>query len=163
MREPHPPIAGIRPVSASTVRYPGIPALQTDTERYRCKGGGTLVVRVEAGDRVTLIDCEGGQACELSFLDEKGRFQSAGLGIAFTCAAEGLKSVLSSKEESASRVGAALQRRGADLALAGALRIFGEASPPGSTTEFTIALKGLLIACAPGAAMSPEAQDTATP
>ncbi len=80
MRELHPPIAGIRPVSASIVRYPGIPALQTDTERYRCKGGGTLVVRVEAGDRVTLIDCEGGQACELSFLDEKGRFQSAGLG-----------------------------------------------------------------------------------
>jgi len=152
MRELHPPIAGIRPVSASIVRYPGIPALPSDTERYRCKGGGTLVVRVEAGDRITLTDCEGGQTCELSFLDEKGRFQSAGLGAAFTGAAEGLKSILSSKDASASRVRAALERRGADLASAGALSIFGETSPPGSTAEFTIALKGLLIACAPGAA-----------
>ncbi|TIX87069.1 DUF1989 domain-containing protein [Rhizobium sp. P44RR-XXIV] len=163
MRELHPSIAGVRPVSASIVRYPGIPALPHDTERYRCKGGGTLVLRVEAGDMVTLTDSEGGQVCELSFLDEKGRFQSAGLGTAFTSAAEGLKSILSSDEESASRVRTALQRRGADLASAGALRIFGETSSPGSAAEFTIALKGLLIACAPGAAMSPEAQDTATP
>ena len=61
------------------------------------------------------------------------------------------------------RICAALERRGADLGMAGALRIFGEASTPGSKAEFTIALNGLLIAAAPGGAMSPEAQDTATP
>ena len=163
MRDLHPPTAGIRPISASVVRYPGIPVLPGDTERYRCKGGGSLVVRVEPGDRITVTDSEGGQVCELTFLDEKGRFQSAGLGSAFTGEATGLKAILSSGNDSASRVKAALERRGADLASAAALHLFGASSPAGSTAEFTIAIKGLLVACAPGTAMSPEAQDTATP
>ncbi|MBB3568864.1 DUF1989 domain-containing protein [Rhizobium sp. BK491] len=163
MRDLHPSAAGIRPVSASIVRYPGIPALPPDTERYRCKGGGSLVVRVEPGDRISVADSEGGQVCELTFLDEKGRFQSAGLGSAFTGEATGLKAILSSGNESAVRVRTALERRGADLASAAALRLFGASSPAGSTAEFTIATKGLLVACAPGMAMSPETQDTATP
>lgn len=83
MEDRHPGMLGGRPVSASIIRYPGIPALPKDRERYRCKGGGSLVVRVEAGDHVTVTDIEGCQACELSFLDEDGRFQSAGLGTRF--------------------------------------------------------------------------------
>lgn len=163
MENRHPGMLGGRPVSASIIRYPGVPALPKDTERYRCKGGGSLVVRVEAGDLVTVTDAEGGQACELSFVDESGRFQAAGLGAAFTNAAEGLKTILSREEAGTLRIRSALRRRGADLATAGALRIFGERSTPGSRVEFTIALKGLLIVAAPAEAMSPEAQDTATP
>ncbi len=156
-------MAGVRPVSASIVRYPGIPTLPRDTERYRCKGGGSLVVRVEPGDYVMVTDSEGGQACELSFLDRNGHFQSEGLGTTFTNAAEGLKGVLSSNAESAIRTRTALERHGADLASAGAVQIFGQASLPGSQVEFAIAPEGLLIVAAPGEAMSPEAQDTATP
>jgi aminomethyltransferase len=156
-------MSGVRPVSASIIRYPGIPALPEGVERYRCKGGGSLVVRVEAGDHVTLIDSEGGQACELSFLDENGRFQSTGLGAAFTGSAEGLKAILSSGDEGADRTRTALERRGADLATAGAIRMFSEASIPGSKAEFAITMKGLLIAAAPATTMSPDAQDTATP
>lgn len=155
--------AGLRPVSASRVRYPGIPALPQGTERYRARGGGSLVVRVAPGDHVTAIDSEGGQACEITFLDETGRFLAAGLGAAFTNSAEGLKAILSGEGESALRTRTALERRGADLATAGALRIFGAGSTPGSRAEFTIGLKGLLIVAAPATAMSPEAQDTATP
>ncbi|MBX5090018.1 DUF1989 domain-containing protein [Rhizobium lentis] len=163
MRELHPVMPGRRTVVPSLVHYPGIPALPEGTERYRAKGGGSVVVRVEAGDRVSVIDSEGGQICELSFLDEKGCFQAAGLGTAFSNFAEGLKTILQAEDESAARTRAALQRRGADLAAAGALRIFGTGSTPGSRAEFTIAMKGLLIVAAPAGAMSPEAQDTATP
>lgn len=163
MEDRHPGMLGGRPVSASIIRYPGIPALPKDRERYRCKGGGSLVVRVEAGDHVTVTDIEGCQACELSFLDEDGRFQSAGLGTAFTNDAEGLKTILSREEESSLRTRNALRRRGADLSTAGALRVFGERSTPGSKAEFTTTMKGLLIVAAPGKAMAPEAQDTATP
>lgn len=145
------------------MRYPGVLALPRDTERYRCKGGGSLLLRVEPGDHVSVTDSEGGQVCELTFVDEKGRFQSAGLGTAFTGEAAGLKAILSSPDETAARLRAALERRGADPASAAALRIFGASSPAGSTAEFTIAVKGLLIACAPATAMSPETQDTATP
>ncbi|WP_434714595.1 DUF1989 domain-containing protein (plasmid) [Rhizobium sp. YTUHZ045] len=163
MRELHPVMPSPRTVVPSLVHYPGIPALPEGTERYRAKGGGSVVVRVETGDRVSVIDSEGGQICELSFLDEKGRFQAAGLGTAFSSSAEGLKTILQAEDESAARMRAALQRRGADLATAGALRIFGAGSTPGSRAEFTIAMKGLLIVAAPAGAMSPEAQDTATP
>ncbi|EJZ19385.1 putative glycine degradation aminomethyltransferase, partial [Rhizobium sp. Pop5] len=121
----------LRTVVPSLVHYPGIPALPEGTERYRAKGGGSVVVRVEAGDRVSVIDSEGGQICELSFLDEKGRFQAAGLGTAFTNSAEGLKTILQMDDESAARMRVALQRRGADLAAAGALSIFGAGSSPG--------------------------------
>ncbi|ARQ13059.1 glycine-cleavage system T protein (plasmid) [Rhizobium etli] len=163
MRELHPVMPGPRTVVPSLVHYPGIPALPEGAERYRAKGGGSVVVRVEAGDRLSVIDSEGGQICELSFLDEKGRFQAAGLGTAFSNSAEGLRAILQAEDESAARTRAALQRRGADLAAAGALRIFGAGSPPGSRAEFTIAMKGLLIVAAPAGAMSPDAQDTATP
>ncbi len=163
MRETDTLAPGLRPVLASTIRYPGIPALPRGTERYRCRGGGSLTLRVEPGDVVTLTDSEGGQTCELTFLDESGRFQSAGLGASFTGEASGLKALLASADPSAARLKTTLQRRGAEISSAAALRLFGPASPSGSTAEFNIALKGLLIVCAPAAAMSPEAQDTATP
>ncbi|NEJ74548.1 DUF1989 domain-containing protein [Rhizobium phaseoli] len=163
MRELHPAMTDLRPAAASLVLYPGIPTLPKGTERYRAKGGGSVVVRVEPGDCVTVIDSEGGQVCEVSFLNEKGRFLAAGLGTGFSNAAEGLKAILQGENESASRTRAALERRGADLASAGALRIFGTGSSPGSRADFTISMKGLLIVAAPAGAMSPEAQDTATP
>jgi aminomethyltransferase len=162
MRDTHPQAAGIRPVTASIIRYPGLVTLPQGVERYRCKGGGSLTVRVEPGDAVTLTDSEGAQVCELAFLDEAGHFQSAGLGVSFSGDATGLKALLASGDPSAARLRLALQRRGADIASAGALRLFGASSPAGSTAEFNIALKGLLIVCAPGEAMAPEAQDTAT-
>ncbi|MBY5835920.1 DUF1989 domain-containing protein (plasmid) [Rhizobium leguminosarum] len=163
MRELHPAMTGLRPAAPSLVHYPGIPTLPEGTERYRAKGGGSVVMRVEPGDRVSVIDSEGGQLCEISFLDEKGRFLAAGLGTAFSNSAEGLKAILQAEDESAARTRAALQRRGADLAAAGALCIFGAGSTPGSRADFTISMKGLLIVAAPAGAMSPEAQDTATP
>ncbi|TBY50061.1 DUF1989 domain-containing protein [Rhizobium leguminosarum] len=163
MRELHPVMTGLRPAAPSLVRYPGIPALPEGTERYRAKGGGSVVVRVESGDGVSVIDSEGGQVCEISFLDEKGRFLAAGLGTTFSNSADGLKAILQEEDESAARTRAALERRGADLAAAGALSIFGTGSSPGNRADFTVAMKGLLIVAAPAGAMSPEAQDTATP
>ncbi|MBY4590470.1 DUF1989 domain-containing protein [Rhizobium redzepovicii] len=163
MRELHPVMTGLRPAAPSLVRYPGIPALPEGTERYRAKGGGSVVVRVESGDGVSVIDSEGGQVCEISFLDEKGRFLAAGLGTTFSNSADGIKAILQEEDESAARTRAALERRGADLAAAGALSIFGTGSSPGSRADFTVAMKGLLIVAAPAGAMSPEAQDTATP
>lgn len=163
MRELHSTVGAVRAVSPSLIRYPGLPGMPPGTERYRVKGGGSVVLRVEPGDHVTVTDMEGGQPCELSFIDETGRFVSAGLGVAFTNAAEGLKAILASDDESVRRTRAAFARRNVDLATAGAVRLFGEASTPGSRADFTIAAKGLLIAAAPASAMSPEAQDTATP
>lgn len=163
MHELHSTARAVRNASPSLIRYPGVSGMPPGTERYRVKGGGSVVLRVAPGDHLTVTDMEGGQACELSFVDETGHFVSAGLGTTFTNGAEGLKAILASDDESVRRTRAAFARRNVDLAKAGAVRFFGEASMPGSRAEFTIAAKGLLIAAAPASAMSPEAQDTATP
>lgn len=156
-------LPGVRPVQATATRYPGIPSLGAGTERYRCKGGGSLVLRVDAGDRLTVTDSEGGQLCEISFVDANGRFEPAGLGVRFSDSADGLKSILASDEASALRTRRALARRNVDIGTAAALCLFGAESPAGNTAEFTVALAGLLIVAAPAPFMAPDMQDTGTP
>ncbi len=152
----------LAPPRPSTILRPGIPALPAGVERYRVKGRGTTVVKVAAGDRIVIKDVEGGQLCEVSFVDAKGRFNAAGLGVAFSGAATGLQDMLSRDEESARRVLTALRRRSVDPADAQALMLFGESSSAGASAELTIALDGLLIVGAPAPLMDAELQNTAT-
>lgn len=153
----------ITPPRPSTILRPGIRMPSPGLERYRVRGGGSTVVKVGEGDRITLIDCEGGQAAELSFVDAGGQFNAAGLSIRFDTAGEGLKSVLSAAAESALSTRSAFERRGVDLARAAGLRLFGAHSPAGDNAAFTAALDGLLIVAAPGPDMRPERQETLTP
>ena len=154
--------AVLRPPRASAILRPGMPSLPAGSERYRVRGRGTTVIKVAAGDRVTLTDIEGCQPCEVSFVDGKGRFNAAGLGTTFSRAADGLKDSLSLDNDSARRTLGALKRRGVDLAQAMALVLFGTRTPAGTIAELTMALDGLLIVAAPGRAMDAESQDTAT-
>jgi len=153
----------LQPPRPSLTRYPGLQSMRSATERYRVKGGGSVVVNVSPGDRVTVIDTEGGQPCEITFVDEAGRFNASGLGTAFTNRSEGLKTILSSGDPSARRTLLSLRRRGIDMGDAGALRLFGESSTPGSQASLVITGQGLLIAAAPAKPMTPSQQDTATP
>ena len=57
-------------------------SLPAGTERYTVPGGGALLVEIEAGDRVTIANTEGGQACELVALDKDGRSDADRLGVA---------------------------------------------------------------------------------
>ena len=152
----------LMPPRPSTILRPGIPALAPGVERYRVKGRGTTVVKVMAGDKITIKDIEGGQLCEVSFVDAQGRFNSAGLGVGFSRAAYGLQEILARDEDSARRTLAALKRRNVDPAGAQALVLFGDSSSPGSSAELTMALDGLLIVAAPAPPMDAEAQNTAT-
>jgi aminomethyltransferase len=42
-------------------------------ERYEVPGGGAVMVRIGAGDRVAVVNAEGGQACEIVAADDEGR------------------------------------------------------------------------------------------
>ncbi|MEO6298328.1 MAG: DUF1989 domain-containing protein, partial [Paracoccaceae bacterium] len=53
--------------------------------------------------------------------------------------------------------------RGIDLGMGIAIRLFDAATLPKTRVDFTALADGWLIVCAPGAAMLPDAQDTATP
>ncbi|MGE4249801.1 MAG: DUF1989 domain-containing protein [Parvibaculaceae bacterium] len=147
----------------SIVYRPGNPTLPKGTERYKVVGGGSLVLDIKAGDRLTVTDLEGGQACELVAVGADGRSDPALLGATEAVEPKGLKATLAGDEDSAVRVRKALARRGIDLAHAKAIRLFGRLSPAGSRQSFMAGRDGVVIIAAPGGKMDAEAQDTATP
>ncbi len=76
--------------------------------------------------------------------------------------AKGLKALLAEDSENTQRTKSALQRRNIDLGKAETVRLFGEGSRAGASAEFKVSRDGVLIVAAPGAAMAPGNQDTAT-
>ena len=83
----------------SLIYRPGIRTLPLGVERYIVRGAGSTVVSVKAGDGVVLADIEGGQACEIAFCDETGRFDASALGARANSHGEGLKAQLAEARE----------------------------------------------------------------
>ena len=75
-------LAVLLPPRPSTILRPGLRSLPFGTERYVVKGGGSLTVRIAAGDRLKLVDIEGLQAAELLATGADGRADTGMLGIA---------------------------------------------------------------------------------
>jgi aminomethyltransferase len=146
----------------SLIYRPGLRSLPAGVERYLVRGAGSTILNVKAGDVFTLTDMEGGQICEITFCDASGRFDVVALGVRSNAHGEGLKALLAEHSENTQRMRAALVRRNIDLGKAETYRVFGETSPAGASAEFMALRDGILIVAAPGAAMAPENQDTAT-
>ncbi len=152
------------PPKASKILWPGMPVLPDNVERYLVEGGGSAVVPIEAGDRVRVVDMEGGQACELVASRADGSFDTAAvLGAKTDSDAEGLKAILAGEGHSAKRARRALERHGLNLGEAKAIRVFGKTSRPKDDAEFTASEDGMLIVSAPGGVMDFDRQDTVTP
>ncbi|MEQ1524139.1 MAG: DUF1989 domain-containing protein, partial [Aestuariivirga sp.] len=146
----------------SLIYRPGIRTLAPGVERYIVRGAGSTVVAIKAGHGVVLTDIEGGQACEIAYCDDSGRFDAPAIGARANSHGEGLKALLAEDSENTQRTKSVLQRRNIDLGKAETVRLFGEGSRAGASAEFTVGRDGILIVAAPGAAMAPENQDTAT-
>jgi glycosyltransferase involved in cell wall biosynthesis len=97
------------------VLEPGLPALEPGVERYVVHGGGMVVVAIEPGDVVEIVDLEGRQAAELILFSPAGREDAAALGARATHEPSGLRRILSEPGEDAKRVRAALERRGLEI------------------------------------------------
>ncbi len=136
---------------------------QTGAERYEVQGAGAILLPLSAGDRFTLVNAEGGQVAELVAADKQGRIDAGIIAAASNSDARGLKALLASGTGSGLgglRLG--IERRGIDLAKAGAVTLFGAETPAGTEESFTVTRDGVLIVAAPGQ-MDPDGQDTATP
>ena len=151
-----------RPARQGSAFTPGIPVLPAGVERHPVPGGGSRAVPVFAGDRVTLVDFEGLQPCELVFFAPDGRSEASMIGAVGGLAPKGLQQSLASGDASGRRVLRALETAGFDIGRADAARIFTEGSRAGDSRDFAVSQDGLLIVCAPAAKMAPESQDTAT-
>ena len=135
-------------------------------ERQTIPGGGAWLLQLGQGDRITLINDEGGQPVELIATAKDGRIDAAILGHAPNSDAGGLKAMLvigDAAGEGLSRLRKGLATRGIDLAKAGALRLFDATTPPRTKQDFTALADGWLVVAAPGLPMAPDAQDTASP
>jgi aminomethyltransferase len=154
------------PPRPSRIMTPSTVSARAGNERYEVRGCGALLIRIAAGDRVTVINTEGGQRAELVAADTKGRIDAGILGVPSNSDAAGLKALLAAGPRAGTGLGGlrlGLERRGIDLSTAAAVAVFGEASAAGTEETFTIARDGVLIIAAPGGTMAPDGQDTATP
>ena len=154
------------PPRPSRILTPASVTARAGRERYEVAGNGAILIRVGAGDRVTIGNPEGGQRAELVAADGAGRIDAGVLGLATNSDAGGLKALLAAGPRLGSGMGGlrlGLERRGIDLAKAGAVALFGAETPAGTEETFTITRDGVLVIAAPGGDMAPDGQDTATP
>ncbi len=151
------------PPRPSRILTPDRIARSLGRERFEVPGGGAWLVPVAAGDKVTVTNAEGGQRCEILAADATGRGDPGILGAAGGTDAAGIMALLTGQESGMAALRHGLTRRHIDLGAAKVISLFDSQTPPGTAETFTATRDGTLIIAAPGTAMLPEAQDTATP
>jgi aminomethyltransferase len=130
-------------------------------ERYRVPGGGAAVLALAGGDRVTILDVEGRQRCELAAFSPEGQEDLAALGARADGRLTGLAEALAGGDEDA-EVAAALRQRGISVLDTPALRLFGGETRPGDQESFTAVRDAICVIAAPGGPMRVDAQDPPT-
>ena len=142
---------------------PGLWRSDPSLERYQVQGGGSIVVRLQAGDTITIHDPQGRQVGEVIVFDRNGRPAPGALGNYPVQKPTGLGSILANRDMN---TGSLAQRLSAlDITLDNALAIplFSSDSAPGEEVEFTASDDLTCLVCAPGASMSVEEQHPPTP
>jgi len=157
-----PAAASLAGPRASRPHMPGLAQRGPRHERWRVPGGGSLLLPLRAGDRITVIDPEGRQPCELVAFDAAGHPATAALGRPPDGPPEGFLALLQRGGAEVERLQAALRRRGAEPAAAEAVLLFSPDGPAGQSETLTCERDLLLLAAAPGDPMPPDAQTPPT-
>ena len=82
----------------SNILRPGLLTLPPGVERYMIEGGGSLIIEVETGDQIRIIDKEGCQPGEIIGIGSDGRFNDGVLDHKADCSAKGFKAILASSD-----------------------------------------------------------------
>ena len=142
------------------LREPGLRRLPLGTERYRVKGAGSVVIPLEPGDRLEVVDPEGRQPCEVMAFRPDGRGATDRLTDGGTTRPEGVLRLLSTPDAS----GTALLNRfglaGFDIGRVPAIRLFGQDGDAGATRNLIAPESLVCLIAAPG---QPMAVDEQTP
>ena len=151
------------PPKPSRIIQPQVFSLPPGVERYVVDGQGAVLIPIDTGDQITIINDEGGQHCEVVVCDPKGRSDAGIIGATATADAGGLQALLTSNDQSLRGMRMGLDARKIDLAKAQAVHLFEATTPAKTEAKFTAVREGVVIIAAPAAAMDFEAQNTATP
>lgn len=150
------------PWERAGVITPGLPILPHGVERHPVPGGGSRAVPIYKGDEVSILDKEGLQPGELVFFAPDRSSDAAYLGAKGHGRPTATIETLANGSRSGAKVLKALAAAGFDITTGDAIRVLGDDSRPGGTATFTAECDGLLICAAPGAPMSPDAQNAPT-
>jgi aminomethyltransferase len=134
--------------TAPTSKISGLKPVDRSFESWWVRPGSATVVEVRAGDRVTVIDPDGGQVAELTALSPEGGDDLAALGTA----ADAPATVLAGLAQNGGNDGflGTLHARGLRPHDARALRLFGANGRAGASQAFECERDVLLVAAAPG-------------
>ena len=148
--------------SSRRVLMPGINALPENTERYVVKGGGSLVLLLNHGDELEVINPEGLQIGEICVFDQNGNSDMGWIGAIADGTAEGLKQVLSQDRETDRHLINALKSRNTSIDNAGSTTLFNKNSPAGDSVSYTANESLCCLIAAPGRPMLVDQQNTLT-
>jgi aminomethyltransferase len=155
------------PPKPSIIREPAVFSMPPGTERYGVEGGGAVVLRIEPGDRIEIINTEGGQIAEIVACGPNGRCDPAILGLKGHGVPHGLMALLAGSDQSLRALRLGIEARGISLSDCLAVHAFDGASPANDRVEYTAVREGSVIIAAPSSnplgVMDFEAQDTVTP
>ena len=134
--------------AAPTTLVSGLKPVDRSFESWWVRPGSATVVEVGGGDRVTVIDPDGGQVAELSALSPEGRDDLKALG----ATADAPAGVLRGLTENGGDDGflAVLHARGLRPADARALRLFAADGRAGASQSFDCERDVTLVVAAPG-------------
>ena len=134
---------GVGPLGPDPWLLPEDPFLET----YLVRPGGATVFALEADERLTVIDRDGGQVAEVTALDTDGRDDAGALGARADAPATVIREALRSRD--GSLLWQELFSRGLDPGEATAMLLFGEWSPPGSAQTFRADRPVTIVVAAP--------------
>jgi aminomethyltransferase len=142
---------------------PGIRMLPPGVERYNVAAGGSVVVKIFAGDTLRIVNREGGQVCEIVAMTADGREEPGILGQTSDGAADGLRMTLAQGGDNAEALIAALKAKGLPARFERSVRRFHPETPAFEETGFTVEQDGIVVVAAPGADMEVSDQNPPTP
>lgn len=148
------------------VLRPGMPVLPGGVERHEVLPLSARAFVLSGGDKLRVMDAEGGQEAEITVFHPDGA-PDAGLlsGAKANGQAEGLKTILA-RANGDSRFADALSKCGitsAKIAEASSVSCFSPDSQAGTEAEFTAAGSALVVVCAPGENMRADVQQAQSP
>jgi aminomethyltransferase len=129
---------------------PGLVPYDPTRETYRVRPGAATLVALQPDDRVTVRDLHGGQRAELTVLGPGGGEDYAAIGAAGErLPASVLRSLTGVRGDGADEIVATVAGRGVDPSAAGAVGLFGPASPPGAEETFRADRPAVVVVGAP--------------
>ena len=146
----------------SRLRQPGLLHFEPGTERYRVRGGGATVLRLAAGDQLTITDLEGCQRCELVVISQEGREDASALGARADRRLKGLEPVLAIDNEHDQNLKAALEQYEIDVRTFPAVLLFEGDTRPGTRESFSVQRDVIGVVIAAGGPMNVAEQNPPT-